>query len=64
MEGSAKVEFSTHSRLKSLPEVRCKTSITIGNDVNGNTMTTDYLLSVDLSQFLDFEIFTNGEEVS
>ncbi|KAJ0578603.1 hypothetical protein HanIR_Chr05g0249781 [Helianthus annuus] len=64
MEGSAKVEFSTHSSLKSLPETRGKTSITIRNDVDGNTMTTDYLLHVDLSQFLDFEIFTNREEVS
>ncbi|KAF5794855.1 hypothetical protein HanXRQr2_Chr08g0332891 [Helianthus annuus] len=64
MEGSAKVEFSTHSRLKSLPETRRKTSITIRNDINGRPMTTDDFLHVDLSQFLDFEVFTNGEEVS
>ncbi|KAJ0555638.1 hypothetical protein HanIR_Chr07g0304361 [Helianthus annuus] len=64
MKSSTKVKMSTKSGLKGLPKTRGETTITVRNDVNGDTMMTNDFIRVDTSQFLDFVVFTNVEEVS
>ncbi|MFS7970684.1 hypothetical protein Hanom_Chr09g00823841 [Helianthus anomalus] len=56
--------MSTHSGLKSLPETRSESTITIRNDVERNTMMAYDFIGIDTSKSFHLEILTNGNELS
>ncbi|MFS8031536.1 hypothetical protein Hanom_Chr17g01547051 [Helianthus anomalus] len=56
--------MSTHSGLKSLPKARRKSTITIRNDVERNTMMAYDFIGIDTSKSFNLEILTNGNELS